>query len=219
MELWTAWVSLLSSSLLLVASHLGVSEAVAIILVTAAARLALMPISLKAAYQGELSRRALERLKPELQHLKETLRHDQAALAARTMQLYREHQINPLGRWMFLNFGTQAAFGLGMFQLLTKAGFTARFLWIANLAKPDAWLTALVTILMVLGVALMPGLNAEMSTLAIVAIPIVIAAIAVATMPASVGVYWATSNAFTVLQTIVLRLTLPPPVPAQASRP
>jgi len=211
-EFWTAWVSLLSSSLALLTAHFGVSEAVAIILATMAARLMLMPISLRAAYQGELSRRALERLKPELQRLKEAHKGDHAALSARTLQLYREHGINPLGRWAFLNIGTQAAFGLGMFQLLAKAGFTGRFLWIANLAKPDAWLTALVTVLMVLGMLLMPGLNSELSTLMLLAIPVAVAVIAVATMPASVGIYWATSNAFTVFQTIVLRLMLPRPV-------
>lgn len=209
MEFWTAWVSLLSSSLVLMTAQFGVSEAVAIILMTAAARLMLMPVSLKAAYQGELSRRALERLKPELQRLKEAHGGDRAALSARTMHLYRENGINPLGRWAFLNIGTQAAFGLGMFQFLTKAGLASRFLWITSLAKPDAWLTALVTVLMVLGLALMPGLNTEVSTLVLLAIPVVIAVIAVATMPASVGVYWATSNAFTVFQTIVLRLALP----------
>lgn len=216
MEFWTAWVSLLSSSLALLTAHLGVSEAVAIILATAAVRAMLMPVSLKAAYHGELSRRALERLKPELQRLKETCNGDRAALSARTMQLYREHGINPLGRWALLNIGTQAAFGLGMFQLLSKAGFAGRFLWIANLAKPDAWLTALVTVLMVVGMALMPGLNSELSTLMLLAIPVAVAVIAIATMPASVGVYWATSNAFTIFQTIVLRLVLPrsAPVPS-----
>lgn len=208
MELWSAWLSLLSSFISLFTHHLGATEAVAIILATAAARLVLLPISLKAAYRGELSRRTLERLRPELQRLKEALKGDQAALATQTMQLYRAHGVNPLGRWMFLNIGTQAAFGIGMFQLLTKATFASRFLWIANLAKPDAWLTTLVTALMILGMALMPGLNTELSTLAILAIPIAVAVIAVATMPASVGIYWATSNAFTVAQTILLRLML-----------
>lgn len=209
MEFWTAWISLLSTSLALLTAHLGVSEAVAIILATAAARGALMPISLKAAYHGELSRRALERLKPELQRLKETHNGDRAALSARTMQLYREHGVNPLDRWAFLNIGTQATFGLGMFQLLSKAGFSGPFLWIANLAKPDAWLTALVTALMIVGIALMPGLSGEVSTLMLLAIPVAVAVIAIATMPASVGIYWATSNVFTVFQTILLRLMLP----------
>lgn len=83
MELWTAWVWLLSSFVSLLAHHLGVTEAVAIILATTVARLALTPVSLKAAYQSELSRRALEHLKPELQQLRESLKGDQAALAAR----------------------------------------------------------------------------------------------------------------------------------------
>lgn len=216
MELWTAWLSLLSSSLQSLTSHFGVSEAVAIILLTAAARLLLMPVSLKAAYQGEMSRRALEQLKPELQRLKETFKDDQAALAAQTMQLYKAHGLNPFGRWALLNIGTQTVFGLAMFQELSKASITGRFLWIANLAKPDVWLTLVVTILMLLGMALMPGLNAEMSTLVIIAIPVAVAVIAIATLPASVGVYWATSNAFTVFQALVLRQMLSRRAPVAA---
>lgn len=216
MGLWSAWVSLLSSFISLLSHHLGVTEAVAIILATAIARLALLPISLKAAYQGELNRRTLERVSPELQRLRESLKGDRAALATQTMLLYQAHGVNPLGRWMFLNTGTQAAFGTGMFQLLTKATFASRFLWIANLSKPDAWLAALVTVLMILGMALMPGLDTETSTMVILAMPIVVAVIAVATMPASVGIYWATSNASTLVQTILLRLILPRPALVRA---
>ena len=219
MEIWTAWVLFLSFAQSLLVIQLGVSEPVAIILLTAAARLLLMPISLKAAYQGEMSRRALEQLKPELQRLKESFKGDPAALAAQTMHLYRSHGINPLGRSAFLNIGTQAAFGLGMFQWLSKATTSTPFLWIANLAKPDIWLTVLVSALMVLGMALMPGLNTEMPTLMILAIPVVVAVIAIATLPASIGLYWAVSNAFTIFQTLVLRVMLPREAPVQTSAP
>lgn len=220
MELWTSWLSFLSSSLSLLSTNLGLSEAAAIIVLTAVARLVLMPVSLGAAYQAELSRRALERLKPELLKLRETFKDDRARLSARTMQLYRDHGINPLGRWGLLNIGSQAAFGIGVFQILQRADFTSRFLWIANLAKPDLWLTAVVTVLMLLGVALMPGTSMEMPMALLLAIPLVIAIIAIATMPSAVGIYWATSNVFTVVQAVILRAILPTTVrPAGADGP
>lgn len=209
MELWTFWLSCLSSSPSLLSTHLGLSEAVAIIVLTGIARLVLMPVSLRAAYQGELSRRALERLKPDLLKLRETFKDDRAQLSARTLQLYRDHGINPLGRWGLLNIGSQAAFGIGVFQTLQKADFASRFLWIANLAKPDFWLTAVVTVLMLVGIALMPGTSMEMPMVLVLAIPLVIAIVAIATMPSAIGIYWATSNAFTVLQTVILRAMLP----------
>jgi YidC/Oxa1 family membrane protein insertase len=208
-ELWTSWLSFLSSSLSLFSTHFGLSEAVAIIALTAVARLVLMPVSLRAAYQGELSRRALERLKPELLTLRETFKDDRAQLSARTMQLYRDHGINPLGRWGLLNIGSQAAFGIGVFQILQRADFSSRFLWITNLAKPDFWLTAVVTVLMLLGVALMPGTSMEVPMVLVLAIPLVIAVVAIAAMPSAIGIYWATSNAFTVLQAVILRAILP----------
>jgi YidC/Oxa1 family membrane protein insertase len=219
-ELWTSWLSFLSSSLSLLSAQFGLSEAVAIITLTAVARLALMPVSLRAAYQGELSRRALERLKPELLKLRETFKDDRAQLSARTMQLYRDHGINPLGRWGLLNIGSQAAFGIGVFQILQKADFTSRFLWIANLAKPDLWLTAVVTVLMLLGMALMPGTSMETPMALLLAIPLVIAVIAIATMPSAIGIYWATSNVFSVVQAVILRVILPTAVrPARVDEP
>jgi len=219
-ELWTSWLSFLSSSLSLLSAQFGLSEAVAIITLTAVARLALMPVSLRAAYQGELSRRALERLKPELLKLRETFKDDRAQLSARTMQLYRDHGINPLGRWGLLNIGSQADFGIGVFQILQKADFTSRFLWIANLAKPDLWLTAVVTVLMLLGMALMPGTSMETPMALLLAIPLVIAVIAIATMPSAIGIYWATSNVFSVVQAVILRVILPTAVrPARVDEP
>jgi YidC/Oxa1 family membrane protein insertase len=217
-DIWTSWLSFLSSTLSLLSTHLGLSEAVAIIGLTAVARVALMPISLKAAYQAELSRRALEQLKPELLKLRETFKDDRAQLSARTMQLYRDHGINPLGRWGLMNIGSQSAFGIGIFQILQKADFTSRFLWIANLAKPDFWLTAVVTVLMLVGIALMPGTSMEMPMVLVLAIPLVIAVVAIAAMPSAIGIYWATSNAFTVVQTLILRAMLPMSVSPAANR-
>jgi hypothetical protein len=43
-ELWTSWLSFLSFSLSLLSAQFGLSEAVAIITLTAVARLALMPV-------------------------------------------------------------------------------------------------------------------------------------------------------------------------------
>lgn len=39
--------------------------------------------------------------------------------------------------------GTQSVFGIGLFQVLSKAGFASKFLWIANLGKPDFLLTVM----------------------------------------------------------------------------
>ncbi len=48
-----------------------------------------------------------------------------------------------LDRLAIANMGTQSVFGIGLFQVLSKAGFASKFLWIANLGKPDFLLTVM----------------------------------------------------------------------------
>jgi YidC/Oxa1 family membrane protein insertase len=110
-----------------------------------------------------------------------------------------------LDRLTVANIGTQGVFGIGLFQVLSKATFSSKFLWIGSLAKPDLLLTVLVTALMLLGMALMPGATAEPSMLVMMAISVAVAAIAIVTLPSAVGIYWATSNAVTVVQALILR--------------
>jgi len=59
--------------------------------------------------------------------------------------------------------------------------------------------------IIVLGMALIPGTSTDPSMLPMLAIPVLISVIAVAALPSALGIYWATSNAVTVAQTLALR--------------
>lgn len=205
MELWTMWTHLLEAALGFLGAHLGFSEAVSIIVLTLIARGALMPISLTAAYKAQKSKEAMERIKPALEALRETHQDNPSELAAQTMALYRQNGITFMDKVSVLNMGSQGIFGLGIFQVLKRTVFHSRFLWIPNLARPDLALTVLVGALMLLGTALMPGATGSTSLLLMIAVPVVISIIAVAALPSALGLYWATSNAVTVLQTLALR--------------
>ncbi len=208
MELWHFWTTLLSDTLQALALQWGLPEAVAIIGLTLIARVGLMPVSLTAAYRAELNKRRIQALKPALAALKEQHAGSPAALQAATLALYRQHGVRLLDRITLLNIGTQGAFGLGLFQALGQTGFAGRFLWIGSLAKPDVWLTVLVALLMALGMALMPGMGSDPSMWMMVAVSVIVATVAVASMPSAVGLYWATSNVLTLVQNLVLRLML-----------
>ena len=208
MALWHGWTSLLQSLLTLLSTNLGVSEALAIVLLTLIVRTLLMPISLSASLRMEINKRKMQRLKPEIDRLKERHAGDAAALASATMRLYRENGVGLLDRLTVANLGTQALFGIGLFQVLRKATTSARFFWIANLAKPDLLLTLIVAALMLLGMVLMPNMTAEPGALIMIGIVVAIATISVFALPATVGLYWATSNAITLVQTLALRSLL-----------
>lgn len=204
LELWSMWTQSLVSTLTYFSQHLGLSEAFAIIALTLLARAVLMPISLTAAYRMEVNKQKLNALKPALERIKEKLKDRPQELMAQTMQLHRQHGIRFFDRWMLSNISSQAVFGLGIFQALSKANFASKFLWIPSLAKPDLFLTIAIGVLMYFGMALMPNSGAEMSTMMIV-IPVLIAVVTVAFMPSAIGLYWATSNVATLGQTLALR--------------
>lgn len=205
MELWTLWTHTLDTALSLLATHFGFSEALTIIALTLLVRTALFPMSLASAYRMQRNKEAMERIKPKVAELREALKDNPRELATRTMALYQENGIVFIDKLSILNLFSQGVFGIGIFQSLSRMVFHSKFLWIANLGKPDLWLTVLVTTLMLLGMALMPGATNDTSMLLMLAVPVVVSVIAVAALPSALGIYWATSNAVTLVQTLVLR--------------
>jgi YidC/Oxa1 family membrane protein insertase len=205
MELWSLWTQLLETCLSFLAVHFGLSQALAIITLTLMARAVMMPVSLTAAYKMQKNKAAIERIKPALEALRNTYKDNGAELAKRTMALYRDNGITFMDKVSLLNIGSQGVFGIGVYQVISRVAFNSKFLWIANLAKPDFYLTILVGALMLLGMALMPGAAADTQMLLMLAIPVVISVIFIAAMPSALGIYWATSNVCTVLQTLALR--------------
>lgn len=205
MEIWSLWTHTLDAALALLAANFGLSEALTIILLTLMVRLSLLPVSLTSAYRMQRNKEAMERIKPQLETLRKALQDQPRELATQTLALYREHGIVFMDKLSLLNLVSQSVFGIGIFQSLSRTVFQSKFLWIASLAKPDLWLTVLVTVLMLLGMALMPGATHDTSMLLMLAVPVVVSVVAVAALPSALGIYWATSNAVTLLQTLALR--------------
>jgi YidC/Oxa1 family membrane protein insertase len=205
MERWTMWTSLIELALRYMGSQFGLSEALAIIVLTLIVRGALLPVSLASAWRMQKNKEAMARLRPELDALRAKLADRPSELAARTMALYRERGISFIDRLSLVNIASQAVFGLGFIQSLRRTIFHSKFLWIASLGKPDILLTALVALLMTLTMALAPGATGETSMLLIIAISVAVSVFAIASLPSAIGLYWATSNGVAVAQTLALR--------------
>lgn len=97
MELWAMWTHLLEAGIGLLAARLGLSEAIAIIVLTLIARAAMLPVSLVSAYNMQVNKEAIARLKPALDPLRERLEgdptghHDMVQLSL----LQRDHALQP----------------------------------------------------------------------------------------------------------------------------
>lgn len=204
MDIWTAWTALLENSINLLAAQLGLSEALAIVTLTLLARLALMPLSFRAAYDMYQNQTALRAAKPEIEHLKEVYKDNPSEVAKRTMALYKKRGIKFFGKTMIYNIGSQGVLGLGLFHTLKNMTFSSKFLWITSLAKPDVILALAVGALMFASMFLMPG-SAQQASLLILLIPMVISVFVLMSFPSAIGIYWAASNFATLGQSLYLR--------------
>ncbi len=204
MSVWTFWTDGLANALEFLSAHYGLSQAWAIITLTIAVRLALMPISAGAMLRAGRNRDRLEALKPELAALRDRLKDEPQALAKQTMALYRQNGIRFFDRLSVANLAGQTIFGLGMFRMLRKTKLAASFLWISDIAKPDVILALVTATLMALAMMMAPASHQQMS-LVMILIPLAISVISMVTFPSAIGLYWASSNLVSLSQTLIVR--------------
>lgn len=113
---------------------LGLPYWLAILSLTVMVRCCLFPLSRKQA----ISAARMKALQPKLNELKLKFGDDKEKMAKAQMELWRKHDINPLGGCMPLFF--QLPVFIGLYTCLNTAVDLrlASFLWIDNLAAPDA---------------------------------------------------------------------------------
>lgn len=136
---WNQFVALIEGILVFLATHTG-SSALAIIIMTIAVKLALVPLTLSSLR----SAKKMQEVQPLLKDLQKKYGHDRQLLSAETMKLYQEHRVNPFGSCLPILIQMPIFFGLyyAILNIATKpeytdAGFSISFLWVPNLAQHD----------------------------------------------------------------------------------
>lgn len=205
MEIWNIWTSFITNGINFLSMYFGVSEALAIIIFTLLARIMLMPISLKSAYMMHKNKLAIERVRPEIERLRDLYSGKPGELAKRTMAIYKKHGIKFLDKTSVINIGSQGILGLGIFQALRDMVISSKFMWIADIAKPDVILAFVVGVLTFTSMQMMPG-AVEQQNLLIFLIPAMVSTFVLVSFPSALGLYWATSNIVTIVQTLALRI-------------
>ena len=105
---------------------------ISIIIVTILIKILLLPLTLK----QDKSMKEMKKLQPELEKIKEKYANDKQMLNIKTMELYKEHKVNPLGGCLPLLLQLPILFAL--FGVL-KNGIIPKdssFLWL-KLSVPD----------------------------------------------------------------------------------
>lgn len=127
---------------LFAAAHiLGGSMGGAIVAVSLLVRLALLPLTLRLTRRALAHQALLESLQPELARLQRRYRKQPERLASETLALYQRAGYRPLNPSALLGPLVQLPIVAGVYGAV-RSGIAAgaRFLWIENLARPDALL-------------------------------------------------------------------------------
>ena len=177
----------------------------AILLLALAVRLALLPLTLHLSRRMLVNQRKIRDLQPQVDVIRERLKHDPQAMFAAVSDLYRQNGAHVIDRSSILG----ALIQLPVFGLLYKTVSNASaaggsFLWMRNLASSDAALTAIVLVLTGIAAYYVPSGAHPPATLMIAA-QIAITAMFIWKMSAGLSLYWVASSGVSIIQNAVLR--------------
>jgi len=200
--------------LLAVLAHLvqlfGGSLGWAILVLSLGVRIALLPLTIRITRRMMRNQRIAIALQPELNEIKKRFEKKPELLFGEMQKVYKKHGFSPFDLPAMLGSFVQLPVFAFMYRAIrdSVAGGGA-FLWIRNLASPDAWLT--LVILMATGVAayFMPNISGAAKTMLII-IQIAVTCFIVWKLAAGLGLYWVASSSVGLFQNLWLRWKIQP---------
>lgn len=146
--MWETAVELVRVLIVSVASICAGSLGAAILAVSFGMRLALLPLTLRLAREARARQQRLAALRPELERLRRRYANDPARLWRETRALHEQHGIRLFTPTGMLGMAVQFPLFAALFAATRRGlGVKVRFLWIAELARPDALLALVVAVL------------------------------------------------------------------------
>lgn len=170
---WSDLIDVLRATILGLAQVCNGSVGTAVILVSLAIRLALLPLTLHLARRAREHQRRLNALKPELDRIQRRYAKDPAALWRETAALYRRRGVKPIDGRGMLGGLAQAPVFIALYSALRRGLGEGRFLWIANTSVANTLLTLLVAVITGIALASSPApesaRNAQILTAVLIA--------------------------------------------------
>jgi YidC/Oxa1 family membrane protein insertase len=205
MALWDGWIHLISTVFGLLTMQVGLSSGLAVIALTVLLRTLVLPITWSTAYRGQLRREKLVRLQPELERAKARYAGDPQKYAEAMLDIHRRNGVSLVDGRGLLGGLVQMPVLLGAFVALRQGLASGRFLWVADLAKPDVLLAIVAGLTTAFLALAAPEMPAHMRTIMTI-IPVVCLALTALHFASALALYWATSNVFTAAQTFAVRV-------------
>lgn len=178
------------------------SYGLAIIGVTVLIKIILLPLTLK----QDKSMKDMKKIQPQIDALRDKYKSNPEELNKRTMELYKEHKVNPFGSCLPLVIQMPVLIGLfGVLRQTPEAITNVNFLfW--NLTVPDKfYILPILNGIMTFGQQKLMspgGQNAQMKSMTYM-MPLMIVFFAIK-MPAGLALYWLISSSISALQQFLL---------------
>jgi YidC/Oxa1 family membrane protein insertase len=204
MDMWSSWVDLIWASVQYLSADVGLGAGLSIIAMTVLLRVVILPLTWQITYRGQIRQRKLALLQPELLQLKERYTHDPQQYAAAMIEAYRRRGLTLIDGRSLLGAFVQMPIVLGMFSALRHGLTQGRFLWVANLAKPDLVLALLAGFTTGLLMFAAPDLPDHLRLMMLI-VPAVLMVLAALQFSSGIALYWATSNVLSAAQTVAVR--------------
>lgn len=205
MPVWSEFVDVIYATLVCVSTALGGSMGLAIAVVSLATRVLLLPLTLRLAYRALEVQAAVKKIEPQLARVRAKYKSDPRRAMQETGRLYQENGIKLVDGRSLLGTALQAPLFLGLFSAIRRGLATGgRFLWIKDLALPDAALAGCCALVTALSVALGPNLPAAQRMPAIL-VPALLTAVFLVRIAAGIGVYTLASGLVGLVQALLVR--------------
>jgi YidC/Oxa1 family membrane protein insertase len=205
MGFWNAFVELIFSTLVSLAVACGGNMGMAIGLLSMTVRLCLLPLTLRVAYRSLETQEALKKIQPELNRIRARYKADPRKMMDETGKLYQKHGIRSLDGAGVFTMVIQAPVFIGVYSAVRRglAG-AGRFLWVKDLARPDAVLAGICAALTGLSTFLAPNVSTAPRSMA-VWLPMILTFVFLSRLAAGLAIYSIGSGLVGVLQTALVR--------------
>ena len=208
---WEPFVDVIRHLLFVLAHLFGGSFGSAIIALSIGDRLLLLPLTVRAALRVRAQQARVASIQQEIDALRARHARDARKLADATRALYRQHGISLLPGSALLTAVIQMPLGAGLYQAIrTSAVLHQAFAWVADLARPDGFVAALVALLAAVS-ALAASLGQPATTPSAMNPVYLAAAVSGVTtlwfvyrLSSGVGLYWAASSSVGILQSVLV---------------
>jgi YidC/Oxa1 family membrane protein insertase len=155
--MWAAFVELLRAGIFGAAHVCGGSLGGGILVVSALLRLALLPLTLRLARRAREQQARVAALRPEMEALQRLHANEPRRLMQEVRALHAKHDIKLVTPSSFVGLAIQFPVLSGLFSAVrTGLGAKVRFLWVADLARPDGVLMLGVAALTAWGISSAP---------------------------------------------------------------